>query len=67
MIHLNMTVEIDVCADDKWGTSIHWVKNDIMRKIENAVGDMFEYPLSVHAELEDYNVDGDDAESEDKE
>jgi len=56
MIHLNMTVEIDVCADDKWKA---WVENEVLSKITSAVGDMFEYPLSVNAELEDFNIDGD--------
>ena len=66
MTHLNMAVEIDVCADDAWGTSRAWVENEVMYKISNAVIDMFEYPLSVNAELQELNIDM-DKESEDEE
>lgn len=60
MIHLNMTVEIDVCADDKWGSSRAWVENEVMNNIANAVSDMFEYPILFRAELEDFNIDDTD-------
>lgn len=62
MFHLNMTVEIDVYADDKWGSSREWVETEVMHKISNAVIDMFEYPLSVNSELEELNVYEDDFE-----
>lgn len=60
MTHLNMTVEIDICADDEWGSSRAWVENEVMRKIENAMLDLFEYPLSANAELQDLSIDGDE-------
>lgn len=62
MIHLNMTVEIDVCADDDWGTSRAWVENQVMHKIANAVSDMFEYPISSRAELQELDIQGDESE-----
>ena len=66
MIRLNMTVKIDVCADDEWGTSRAWVENEVMHKISSAVIDMFEYPLSVHSELQELTIDGEDDESEEQ-
>lgn len=63
MIHLNMTAEIDVCVNDKWETSRRaWVENQIMRKIVNAVGDIFEYPISARVELQELNIQGDGSE-----
>lgn len=58
MIHLNMTVEIDICTDDEWGPSREWVEDEVMQKIEGAVIDSFEYPLSAHAELQELNISG---------
>lgn len=63
MTHINMTVEIDICFDDEWGSSRAWVENEVMRKIEGAVSDMFEYPLSTHAELQYLDFSGEEEES----
>lgn len=56
MIHLTMNVDIEVLADDEWGSSRAWVENEVMHKIENAMIDLFEYPISVNAELQDWNI-----------
>ena len=60
MIHLNMTVEIDVCADDVWGEDVSWLETEVMHKLENKMLDLFDYPISANAKLQDYNIDGDD-------
>lgn len=56
MIHLTMNVDIEVLADDEWGSSRAWVENEVMHKIENAMIDLFEYPISANAELQDWNI-----------
>lgn len=64
MTHLNMTVEIDVYADDEWGSSKSWVetRNKVMKRIESAVLDLFEYPISAEVTLERLCINGDDTE-----
>ena len=63
MVHLNITADIEVCASDKWETSREWVENQVMRKIVDAVGDIFEYPISVRVELQELNIQVDESEN----
>lgn len=56
MTHINLDVNIDFAFDDKWGKSVDWLKTKVMRKLETAVLDLFEYPLYADADLEIYNI-----------
>ncbi len=56
MTHINLDVNIDVAFDDKRGSSADWLKTKVMRKLEVAMLELFEYPLYADAILETYSI-----------
>lgn len=60
MININMTVEIDILADDVT-VSKSLIEHEVMSIIADRMKELFKYPLSSNAELLDLTVYSDNS------